>query len=412
MRDAAVYRGGAFAVVAYGLMSVATFVFYGASSRRLGVEDGGTFLALVASITLPSVVIAVLVSTLTPTIARWVALGEPQRVSGLIRGAAPPLGVAALAVLALSVAAHGPAAAFLHLPSAATVVAAAVATIAFTALQLTRVLMQATGRFAEYGISNLIETATKCAAAAALVAAVPSVETAAIAFACALAVPAVYALAVVAGFVRAHPAAAGGLRSAYAGSLPVMAVLTALTVLTLYDAIVARRFLDAYQAGLYNAAALVGRALLSLLGIIPALLMPIVASRTAVGSDANAIFRAAIVLTATAAGVVVLFCALRPDLIVGAFAGGAFRPAAPLVAPYALAASALALAGLIVTHEVGAGRPPAFAVTAVALAEICTALAYHPSAERLIAVVLCGHAALLLASIVALRAPHRATSSA
>ena len=407
MRDAAIYRSGAFAVVAYGLMSVATFAFYGVSTRRLGVESGGTFLALVATVTLPAVVIAVLVSTLTPTIARWVARDQPERVSALIRRTAPWFGLTAVLVLVAAVVAHEPIALFLHLPSAPTVVAGAAATIAFTALQLTRVLLQATGKIAGYGVSNLVETMTKGAGAAALFALPPSVETTAILFAIALAVPAVYTLALVAGFVRANPAAAGGLRGAYAGSLPVMIVLTTLTVLTLYDAIVARRFLDAYQAGLYNAAALIGRALLSLLGIVPALLMPIVASRTAVGGDAKAIFRVAVTLVAAAAALVVVLCALRPDAIVGIIAGGAYRAAAPLVAPYALAAGALAVGGLLVSHEIGAGRPPAMPVAAVGIAEICVALAYHPSAERLIAVVLAGHVALLVASAIASRVAHR-----
>ena len=149
-----------------------------------------------------------------------------------------------------------------------------------------------------------------------------------------------------------------------------------------------------------------------MLSIVPALLMPIVAARTAIGSNANRIFRVALTLSGGVAALVVIVCSLFPGRIVALVTGSAYHAAAPLVAPYALAASALALAGLIVTYEIGAGRPPALLVTIVALAEICVALAYHPSAERLIAIVLCGHAALLVAAVAALWAPHRATSTA
>ena len=86
--------------------------------------------------------------------------------------------------------------------------------------------------------------------------------------------------------------------------------------------------------------------------------------------------------------------AIFPAQIVVAVASPAFAAAAPLMAPYALASSALAGAIVVATYLIGIDRHGfAIPVAAIGTAEIVAIALVHPDLATVVRIVLIGHAA-------------------
>jgi O-antigen/teichoic acid export membrane protein len=183
-----------------------------------------------------------------------------------------------------------------------------------------------------------------------------------------------------------------------------------LTVLSFYDVVLVRHVFDAREAGLYSAAALVGRVMLGLLAFVPTLVMPKATARARTGVSALPLFAAALGIAAAMAGAGALAALLAPRTIVVLFAGGPFADAAAIVPAYVAAAAALGLANVVAAYQFGLHRY-AFVVpaTIVAIGEIAAIAIWHPSISAVVAVVLCGHALFLGATFIGLAGtqPHR-----
>jgi O-antigen/teichoic acid export membrane protein len=167
--------------------------------------------------------------------------------------------------------------------------------------------------------------------------------------------------------------------------------------MTFSDGIIARHSLSATDAGLYNAAALSGRALMAILSFMPAVILAKLPHRAAGEPEFG--IRAFIVAGAICLGAVCFF-ALFPVQILSAVGGAAYRTGAPLVAVYGIAAAALAMANIIAIYRIGKGvLRLGFALVAAAACEIGTMLLVAPSAVNLVSVVVAGHVGALLLSL-------------
>ena len=178
------------------------------------------------------------------------------------------------------------------------------------------------------------------------------------------------------------------------------------TVLAFYDVPLIKHAFDARSAGLYAAAALVGRAVLAAIAFLPTLIMPKATARAAAGLSP-------LPLLGVAAGiaVIVVACALAagalaPATVVTLIAGHAFREAAPLVLPYVAASGALALANVVAAYKMGLHRYdfviPALVVAAI---EVGVFAFWHPTLIAAVGVLLAGHVAILIATLARLNAP-------
>jgi O-antigen/teichoic acid export membrane protein len=172
----------------------------------------------------------------------------------------------------------------------------------------------------------------------------------------------------------------------------------ALTALLYYDVALARHAFDARSAGLYAAAALVGRAIIGILQFVPTVIMPKATARAAAGASTLPLLASGIGLSAAIAGVGIVAAVLAPGQLAAVFAGPAFREAAPIVLPYVLAASALGIANVVTAYQIGLHRY-AFVVpsTIVAAVEISLNAFWHPSLAHYVTVLLGGHALFLVA---------------
>lgn len=174
-----------------------------------------------------------------------------------------------------------------------------------------------------------------------------------------------------------------------------------LVVLTFYDAPLVKHFFDPRAAGLYAAAALVGRAIVAAGSFVPTLVMPKAAARAAAGQSTLPLLGSAVGITAAIIAVFVVISAAAPRFLVSLIAGRAFGDAAPLVLPYVLASSGVSLAYVVSAYKMGLHRYD-FVIPALlaATAEITVLSFWHPTLTAVVTILAVGHAAVFLSVAV------------
>ena len=171
--------------------------------------------------------------------------------------------------------------------------------------------------------------------------------------------------------------------------------------MTFADVVLVRHFLSARDAGLYGAAALVGRAILTVTQFVPTLVMPYAAVALAQGRSPKIVLASAGSLMLGLVGAILCVVAIAPGLVVTIVSGAAFAAAAPIVLPYAVAMSALAGATVLCAYLVGIDRHGfALPLTAIGVLEIVGIAVIHDSIGHVIAVILTGHIAAFAATLV------------
>ena len=390
------FRDGAIAGVANLLTNVGSFVFYSAAAHALGPSTGGLFLALVAAALLTSMLANIAGVALTPEIARFRAADDRGGVRAhATRAALGWLGSSfVLGLLALALARPGEA--LFHLDDPLLLLETAAVVSANALLFLTRAFVQAIARFDVYAASNLIETGLKFASAFMILRS-PSLRLTIGVLAGVLAFAAVATAWPIVAYVRRAVGAARLSRDERNAAGSLIAAFSALAVMTFADGIIARNLLPPFDAGLYNAAALAGRALMSALSFVP--LVVLAKMPLAKGADrGDRMFYAAVVACCLAA---IAIFARFPAFILIAVGGQAFLTGAPLVALYGIAASALAMSNLVVSYRLSRGaRTIGRVLVAIAAAEVVAMLVYHPNAVALVTVLIAGHSAAFIASCI------------
>ena len=170
----------------------------------------------------------------------------------------------------------------------------------------------------------------------------------------------------------------------------------AITFLMFYDVVLARHFLSANDAGLYGAAALVGRVLFTVIAFLPIVLLPHVAHRSAQGRSQVHLLFYALAGAAIFIGGIALVSVASPNLVIYVLAGKKFLPAASIVLPYVLAAGALSIANILSTYSIACHRfrfSPYLMV--VGICEVVLVSVRHGSSAEVVSDILAGHAAVL-----------------
>jgi hypothetical protein len=164
--------------------------------------------------------------------------------------------------------------------------------------------------------------------------------------------------------------------------------------------ILVRHFFAPQIAGLYSGVSLVGRAIYTGVSFVPMIAIPKIVARRASGASVRpvALLGAGVALAAAVGAIGIV--ALIPERVVAAVGGPGFRPAAPLLLPYAVAASALAAANVAVAVRVGLHRFGHVAPLAlIALGEIVTVSLRHARITDVLWTIVIGHTAGLLSTL-------------
>jgi len=394
-----IFHGG---IVFLGFVAanVFNYLYYMLAGRVLGVLAYGELTALTSALltlAAPANVLQIIIARLS---AGFYATRSYESLRRLSTHTVRWTSLVALLVAAAGVLFRDPLATFFHTTSG-PVLATAAALGIYLVITVQRGVLQGSHRFGELSASYVIEALARVGAGIPLAlhyGAFGALLGAVIGAAVAL----VYNLWTIHAATRGDGvAAAFDLRHIVRVTSGIGVSQFALTVLSFYDVALVRHVFDARSAGLYAAAALVGRAMLGMLQFVPTVVMPKATARASAGSPALRVLGAGVGLSVIIAGAGALIAMFAPGELAAAFAGRAFLDAAPLVLPYVLAAGALGIANVAAAYQIGLHRY-SFVIpsTIVAVAEITLNAVWHPSPLIFVIVLLGGHTAYLAATFI------------
>lgn len=158
-------------------------------------------------------------------------------------------------------------------------------------------------------------------------------------------------------------------------------------LITNSDFLLVKNFFTPDEAGLYAAVSVLGR--IVYFGALPltVLLVPLVARRQALGQATRPILLLLIGGGVTVCGALILVASVAGSQVLGLLYGPEYVSAAPLLAPYALAASLYTLTNLVITYQIALGKGgetwmPLLAGTA----QIIAVLLFHESLTQVITI--------------------------
>jgi O-antigen/teichoic acid export membrane protein len=399
-RHAALVFGGV--VVA----NVCNYLYYMLVGRAAGVVVYGEVTSLASALLVlgaPANVGQLIVAKLAADLDAVGDRAALRRLSDMVTRWTLVAGV--LAVVA-AVLLRGPIAGFFNLDDPVPIVATALALAAFFVTYVQRGVLQGAHLFEEFSMSLVIEAVARVVLGVVFVLRWGATG-ALIGSAIGIALAAIYNTIV---FGRRF----GRLRAPVLVDRSTLARIVTgvglgqvtLTVLTFYDVPLIKHAFDARSAGLYAAAALVGRAVLAAAAFIPTIVLPKATARVAAGLSPLPLFVAAVGMAFAFAAFAALCSSIAPAFVVTTIAGRAFRDAAPLVLLYVFASGALSIATVVASYNFGLHRY-AFVIpmSVAACAEIVTLSLWHPSLIAFVEVLLVGHTCVLLASLYRVTAP-------
>lgn len=380
--------------------SVFNYLFYMLLGRLIGVESYGIVTSLTSALLIvgaPATVAELIVARLSADLAARGEVGGLLRLADLVTLYA---GCIFLLVFIAGFFSREQIAAYFNLSDSRPVVFALIALSIFGVMTVQRGILQGAHRFGDLAASMSVEAAMKVVAGIALTVRF-GVSGALIGTAFGSACSLLYnRFAFRARFgVQPGPITLPrGLIGRVISGVGLGQIT--LTVLMFYDVPLVKHIFDARSAGLYAAAALIGRAAIAAVSFVPALIMPKVTARAAAGQPSLPLLGVAVGISLSIIAIVASLAAFAPQWLVTLIAGHAFADAAPLVLLYVTASSCLALATVIAAYKIGLHRYDyVLPSCAVAVVEILVLSSWHPSLRAVVSVLAIGHACVLIAML-------------
>lgn len=185
--------------------------------------------------------------------------------------------------------------------------------------------------------------------------------------------------------------------------LPALLIAAFISFPTSIDVMLVTHFFKAAAAGMYNAAATLGKVVIFLPMAVAAVMLPKVSERYALGLDSRKLLGKSLIYTIFLCAAVAILYLLIPDILVKLFFGEAYLGAVSLIVWYGIAMIPFALNFLFVHYNLATqNRKQLLLAIAITLAEAVTIILLHQSLQQIILILLGGNLLLLASNFLAL----------
>jgi O-antigen/teichoic acid export membrane protein len=377
--------------------SLLQYVYQFVSGRLLGRAAYGELAALIAAVfllTLPQNVVSTIATRFGAAAKSredWPAIG------GLtIRLSAWMLGLS-LALAGLLVIGGRAIAQFLGISGGTEIPILALIATVFLLLAVSRGILQGLQRFGWLAVNFIVDAGARVLAAVILINAGFAVTGALLAVAVGPLLAYGHTLFGLRGYLRGGIGHRTSQRRLAMFGLWVALGLSGVTFLFNVDVILARHYLSPDEAGVYAAAAVLGRVVYITTFAVAQVMFPevtVLRSRGARHFHVVELSMALIVLLATPILIIYVFA---PGVVLFFF-GEAFRPVAPFLGPFALALTALSLSNLLINYQLSTADARFIVPLALAcLLEPALIVAFHQTVGQIVLAVLVANLVLLAA---------------
>jgi O-antigen/teichoic acid export membrane protein len=214
-----------------------------------------------------------------------------------------------------------------------------------------------------------------------------------------------------AGPVDASPGTSTDLAGVRAYAAFVSVLLVGQMVINNSDVLIAKASLAPFDAGLYSAVALIGRAVFYLSWSVATVVFPVVALRHAKGESGHRVLAGGIVAVLGIGSACVVGALLFGGPVLGVVLGPEYSGLSGSLAVYALATTLFAVASLIASQHLATGRiRESWVVLAGAGLQIVLLLLWHNSIAQLIGAQLVAMSIVLTAVVISHFAPYHGSA--
>ncbi|MBW7957641.1 MAG: oligosaccharide flippase family protein [Deltaproteobacteria bacterium] len=332
------------------------YLFQFFMSRNLELTDYG---ALNAALSITSI-LGIPAGTVMVVVARYAstfnAMGEGARVSRLYRNSLLFTLGAGIVVFLLLSAASGPLAAYLQLQNGIPIIIAGFGLVVSFTMTVNMGMLQGLQKFWHFGAGIWAGAASKLAMGVAFVFLGFGLNGAV----AAAAFPGLFVIAMtflpLASVLRQRPGGERVTLDIASYSVPVLISSLAFTAMLNIDLLTVKHWASPEDAGLYSAAAVLGKTILYLPAAFVMALFPMLTDSHARKRDMRSVLDRGLLVTFAVSMAGVLVLAVIPEFSITLLFGAKFAGAAPLLKYYGIAMMSLAMVSVLVSYNLARGK--------------------------------------------------------
>lgn len=332
------------------------YLFQFFMSRNLELTDYG---ALNAALSITSI-LGIPTGTVMLVVARYAstfnATGEGARVARLYRSSLLFTLVAGLILFSALAFASGPLAGYLQLESGVPIIIAGAGLVLSFTMTVNMGMLQGLQRFWHFGAGIWVGAASKLAMGVVFVFLGFGLNGAV----AATALPGLFVIAMtflpLAAILRQRPGGKRVTLDIASYSVPVLISSLAFTAMLNIDMLTVKHWASPEEAGLYSAAAVLGKTILYLPAAFVLALFPMLTDSHARNRDMHGVLGRGLLVTFAVSLAGVLVLVLFPELSITVLFGARFSEAAPLLKYYGLAMMSMAVVSVLISYNLARGK--------------------------------------------------------
>jgi len=179
-------------------------------------------------------------------------------------------------------------------------------------------------------------------------------------------------------------------------SLPVILATVSFMIITNIDLVLVKHYFSPEEAGYYAGAAVLGRSVLYLPGVIVMVIFPMISESHTLNKDTYGLLNKGLLLTAILAGTGMLSFLVMPEIMITFLFGNKFIEAAPLLRLFGVAMFPLALINIIINFNLARNKSRfIYSLVISCLLEVLLIIFFHNSLLYIL-YILIGNGILLL----------------
>jgi len=386
------------------VLSVGGFAFHALASRHLGVDEYGTFYALISLYSVIGLPVSIFAPVVAKYSAEFSALHDDRHVRGLIGWIIRAFVIVGALYVVAGLVFAAPLSEFLHVAPWEIPIVGLMSAVGILASTM-RSIGQGLHAYGAYAWSLASEGVVKVVALLAGVLVGLTIFGTTGAFLCGMTAGAlVIAAPLIKRYRRIAPAPIVlDWRRIFATTSGAAVLTVTMAAMGFADVLIVKHFFPPGQAGLYAVASLCGKILLYFVGFLPAILIPQATHRHARGEQTRKILWGAVAFILAVSVIGVAAYRVGGLVLLHVLTGNAFDAALPLLPTYGAAMGALALTNGLGSYGISTHRlafvVPLFVATVGTLVTIALV---HPTLLAVATELMIGNVVMALTVMVSL----------
>jgi O-antigen/teichoic acid export membrane protein len=391
--------------VASSTVNLANFIFHSIASRKLGPENYGvlvTLLAMIMIVTMPAVALQI---TIVKKVSVFKARNKPGNILHLFKKTLKWFSALGAAYLVGFVVAAPMIEKFFRVWDRGLIVILGFIAVISLLVIIVRGMLQGLQDFSGLGFNTILDAGLRLATLfifTALGWGVRGALSTTLAAALIAFIAGIFMMSPIFKSKESHDEPIRK-RDFFAYALPVFFTMTGFSLLSYMDVFMVKHFFDEHNAGLYSATSMIGKAFLFFPSAVVVTLFPKVSESHELNRETRSLLYKSLLLTAGISAVGIIICFFFPELIIRVMFGEKFLNITGIVRIFGMAIMPLVLLNVVMNYSLAVHRYFFIYVMYAGIALYAAALwFFHYSFYQVVAILFGVNLAILAGALLGL----------